>query len=366
VLRDAGAASVATWPDEASLNLWALPPAQLVTTLMDLIEHGTGGAAYYADLMEAAVSRAVEGPDGPPAGFAEFLARLDGDVALRFRALWRRLGPGLDGGGSFGDADAWYCVLEGTAAQSVAEAQARALTDLLAAFAVSSSESPASQSPLSQSAPQSAPREILLAVDEYSAVSRRLPIWRLQERARSLGVAIQVSAQSWEGLADTEDERLRVAGTAEGGIWLLRVPRPEPVAALAGTLRTVDTSRNLSSAGSWDGSGMSRIQAVPVVDGDIVRQLDIGQAGYVYRGGVTYVQVKRIIGRQAALGAAPVPPAPVPGSGSGSAQGSARGSGAVSVTGDAGSAVPAQRAAGAHELPDVSEVLDEAFGRLRE
>lgn len=327
VLRDAGAASVATWPDENPLNLWALPPAQLVTTLMDLIEHGTGGAAYYTDVMEAEVARAVEGPDGPPTGSADFLSRLDGDVALRFRALWRRLGAGLDGGGSFGDCDAWYCVLEGTAAPSVAEAQARALTDLLAAFAVAGK------------------REILLCVDEYSAVSRRVPIWRLQERARSLGVAIQVSAQSWEGLADTEDERQRVAGTAEGGIWLLRVPRPEPVAALAGNLRVVDTSRSLSSPGSWEASGTSRVRAVPVVDGDIVRQLDIGQVAYLYRGGVTYLQVKRLIGQQAALDPAPVPP----------------------VTAPEVLEVPAQRPARPPtELPDVSAVLDEAFGALDE
>jgi hypothetical protein len=67
-------------------------------------------------------------------------------------------------------------------------------------------------------------RAILLAVDEFSAVSRRLAIWQLYERARSLGLAVQVSAQSWEGLADREDERYRIAATAEGGIWLLRTP----------------------------------------------------------------------------------------------------------------------------------------------
>jgi hypothetical protein len=39
-------------------------------------------------------------------------------------------------------------------------------------------------------------REILLAVDEFSTVPRRLPIWQLYERARSLGLAVQVSAQS--------------------------------------------------------------------------------------------------------------------------------------------------------------------------
>ena len=59
MLRDAGARSTAIWPDEAALSLWSLPPDRLVTTLLDLIEHGTGGAAYYTDVMEALVSLAV-------------------------------------------------------------------------------------------------------------------------------------------------------------------------------------------------------------------------------------------------------------------------------------------------------------------
>jgi hypothetical protein len=354
VLRDAGARSTAIWPDEASLSLWTLPPGQLVTTLLDLIEHGTGGAAYYTDVMEAIVSLAVGAPGGPPTCSADFLARLDPgllaasyaasgdgaavttirsgkrgfeDVELRFRALWRRLGAGLDGGGSFGDADAWYCVLEGTAEGAVAEAQARALTDLLAHYAVGGQ------------------REILLAVDEFSAVSRRLPIWRLYERARALGLAVQVSAQSWEGLADTDDERQRIAATAEGGIWLLRTPRPGPVSDLAGTRAYVDTTRRFAGQGAWAGDGLSRTRLVPVLDADIVRQLDVGQAAYVYRGGVTYVQVKRLTGRQAALApaAGDAPTMPLP---------------AV--------AVPAQWPPPLPPPPDASEVLDEAFGARHE
>ena len=316
VLRDAGARSTAIWPDEAALSLWTLPPDRLVTTLLDLIEHGTGGAAYYTDVMEALVSLAVGAPCGPPASSADFLARLDAgwlaavyaasgdgmavatirsgqrafeDVKLRFRALWRRLGAALDGGSSFADADAWYCILEGTAEAAVAEAQARALTDLLAHFAVAGR------------------REILLAVDEFSAVSRRLPIWQLYERARSLGLAVQVSAQSWEGLAASDDERYRVAATAEGGIWLLRTPRPGPVVELAGTRSYVDTSRRFAGSGTWEDAGSSWSRLAPVLDGDIVRRLDVGQAAYIYRGGVTYVQVKRLTGRQAALAPAVVP-----------------------------------------------------------
>jgi hypothetical protein len=195
VLRAAGARSTAIWPDEASLSLWALPARQLTTTLVDMIEHGTGGAAYYADVLEAVVALAVGPPGGPPASAADFLARLDAgwltaayasspdgkdvavlrsasrhisDIALRFRTLFRRLGEGLDGPGGFGDADAWYCILEGTSEIAVAEAQARALVDILAGYIT---HGPGGE------------REILLAVDEFSAVSRRLRVRRVRRQS---------------------------------------------------------------------------------------------------------------------------------------------------------------------------------------
>lgn len=349
VLRDAGARSTAVWPDEASLSLWTLPPHQLTTTLVDLIEHGTGSAAYYTDVMEALIGLAVEAPCGPPKNSHDLLTRLEpgwlttayasagtaadhamissaaghlADVALRYRTLFRRLGAGLDGPGGFEDADAWYCVLEGTDQISVAEGQARALVDLLASFAV--------RGPVK--------REILLAVDEFSAVSRRLPIWQLYERARSLGLAVQVSAQSWQGLAATEDERHRIVASAEGGIWLLRTPEPEPIAAFAGTRKAVVTTRRLVRFPFWAHAGSSHLADVPVADAALIRDLDVGQVGYIYRGGITYIQVKRLVGRPAAVSSRPV----------------ARAEPASPV------AVPA-RASG-QALPDVSEVLDAAFG----
>ena len=320
VLRDAGARTTAIWPDEASLSIWALPPHQLITTLVDLVEHGTGGAAYYADILDAVVALAVSAPCGPPTGREDFLARLDAgwltlayqsggdgaeleliraaarqitDVALRYRTLLRRLGTGLDGSGQLADADAWYCILEGTAEVSVAEAQARALIDLLASQVTSGHE----------------PREVLLAVDEFSAVSRRLPIWALYERARSLGLAVQVSAQSWHGLAPDDTDRYRIVSAAEGGIWLLRTPHPEPVTELAGQRRAVDTTRRLIGFPRWSRAGLAHLRETPVADPALVRALDVGQVAYLYRGGVTFVQVSRLVGRPAALGpaAAPVP-----------------------------------------------------------
>jgi hypothetical protein len=389
VLRGAGAASTAIWPDEASLSLWALPPRQLVSTLVDMVESGTGGAAYYADVLEEVVRLAVEAPGGPPASTADFLGRLDAswlalayagtpdggsagllpssaghvsDVALRYRALMRRLGSGLDGPGGFGDADAWYCILEGTAEITVAEAQARALADLLAWFAAGGAGGAGGAGTR---------RDILLAVDEFSAVSRRLPIWQLYERARSLGLAVQVSAQSWPGLAADEDERYRVATTADGGIWLLRTPHPEPVAALAGTRRVVDTARRLLgvplwagagwsgggrsgagwSAAGWGHEGLSRAEGTPVVDPEIIRGMDVGQAAYIYRGGVTYVQVKRLVAGPAELAV------PVQDRGVAAAAGDTWGAGAAAAVapGPADEPDPGGRA-------DLGALLDEAFG----
>jgi hypothetical protein len=372
VLRDAGARSTAIWPDEASLALWSLPPRQLTTTLVDLIEHGTGSAAYYTDVMEALIGLAVEAPCGPPASAADLLARLEpgwlsmayaasgsaadhamirsagrhlSDVALRFRTLFRRLGDGLDGPGGFGDADAWYCILEGTDQVPVAEGQARALVDLLASFA----------------ARGQARREILLAVDEFSAVSRRLPIWQLYERARSLGLAVQVSAQSWQGLAPTEDERNRIAASAEGGVWLLRTPHPEPVTALAGSRKETQTVRRLRRFPFWAHQGSSRLHDVPVVDPGLIRRLEVGQAAYIYRGGVTYVQVKRLVAAPPAVGPAPAEPRsgarPEPAGRPGRPDGEQDSAGS-----DDAAAGPRQPAAGAPALPSVSSVLDAAFG----
>jgi hypothetical protein len=353
VLREAGARHVAVWPDDASLDLWSLPPQQLTTTLVDLIEHGTGGAAYYADVMEAVVALAVSAPCGPPCSTSDFLTRLDpgwlalayssdghdqdavqvraaaqqvSDIALRFRTLFRRLGPGLDGPGSFADADTWYCILEGTAEIAVAEAQARALVDLLAAYVAAD--------PTGHSA-QTERRQALLAVDEFSAVSRRLPIWQLYERARSLGLAVQVSAQSWQGLAGTEDERYRLAASAEGGIWLLRTPHPEPLVALAGQRKAVQSSRQLLGSLRWSRQGTSRETEELVVDPALIRALEVGQAAYIYRGTVTFTQVKRLVaGPAAVMASAPRKSEPA----------------------------RAPTAARSASLPDVGPFLDAAFG----
>ena len=181
-------------------------PRDLGVLLLQMIETGDGAAAYYTDVMQAVVNLALAAPGGPPANAASFLDRLDvawletaygdglhgaalsriraakphvGDIQLRYATLLGRLGPALDGPGTLAGADAWYCILEGTREASVAEAQAMALTELVAHAATTAGGER---------------RAMLLAADDYSAVSRRVPISNLYERGRSLGLGVQVSA----------------------------------------------------------------------------------------------------------------------------------------------------------------------------
>ena len=356
VLREAGARSTAIWPDEASLSLWALPPRQLTTTLVDMIEHGTGGAAYYADVMEAVVALAVDAPARAAGQRGRLprparrrlarrrLRRLAGRAA-RARCCGRRrrtsatsrCGSGPCSGGS---ARAWTgpaasatrtpgtASWRGPSEIAVAEAQARALVDILASYAAQG---------------QGSQREILLAVDEFSAVSRRLPIWQLYERARSLGLALQVSAQSWQGLAPRDDDRYRIAATADGGIWLLRTPHPEPAAGLG---RQPPGRGHLPAGARGPRYGATRARpgcaSTPVADPAIIRSLDVGQAAYIYRGGVTFVQIKRLVAAPAALAREPAAPG--------------------EPVGRAAAPRPAGGEPRAAPPPDAGSLLDEAFG----
>jgi hypothetical protein len=326
LLYGAGARRVMVWPDEARLSLWDLPARDLAVLLYQMTDTGTGNAAYYADILQAVLTLATTAPAGPPVNAAGFLDRLDArwlrntwsdgqhpeqvarvtaaakhlpDIQLRMATLLDRLGPALDGPGNLADADAWYFILEGTSEPSVAEAQAMALTALAAHAAAS---------------PWGEPRAMLLAADDYSAVSGRVPLSNLYERGRSLGIGVQVSAQSWQGLGATEDERYRIAATADGGIFVLHTPYPEPLTQLAGTRRVLETAHKLIG-NSWGDEGTTREQHAWTADPDLIRRLDTGQACYIHRGAATFVQVARPRPSPLTLlppPAAELPPADVP------------------------------------------------------
>jgi hypothetical protein len=319
LLYAAGARHVMIWPDDAALSLWALPAPDLAVLLYQMIETGTGAAAYYADIMQAVLTLAVTAPGGPPLNATAFLDRLDAkwlarawsdgrnprqaalvhsaarhlpDIQIRYATLLERLGPALDGPGTLAGADAWYFILEGTREPSVAQAQAMALTELAAHAATDQFGEP---------------RAILLAADDYSAVSGRVPLSNLYERGRSLGIGVQVSAQSWQGLGRDEDERYRIAATADGGIFVMQTPYPEPLTQLAGTRQVLDTTRNLTGH-RWGHEGTTRVRRASTADPDLIRRLETGQACYIHRGGATFVQVARPTPSPLSLLPPPAPP----------------------------------------------------------
>jgi hypothetical protein len=147
----------------------------------------------------------------------------------------------------------------------------------------------------------------VLAADDYSAVSRRVPLSNLYERGRSLGIGVQVSAQSWQGLGRDEDERYRIAATADGGLWVMHTPYPQPLSELAGTHRVLETAHKLIG-NTWGDEGTSRLQHTWTADPDLIRRLATGQACYITHGTATYVQVARP--RPSPLTILPPPPPP--------------------------------------------------------
>ena len=97
----------------------------------------------------------------------------------------------------------------------------------------------------------------------------------------------------------------------------------------------------------WGHEGSSRVRDTPVADPAIIRSLDVGQAAYIYRGGVTFVQVKRLVAAPAAL-----PPDSRPADGPGLPPAAAR---SLGDTPPGGVDRPGP-------LPDAGPLLDEAFG----
>jgi hypothetical protein len=85
----------------------------------------------------------------------------------------------------------------------------------------------------------------------------------------------------------------------------------------------------------------------PIADPAIIRRLDTGQAAYIYRGGITFIQIKRLVAAPAALTGQPET-----GGRPGRPPGPAR------SAGDA----PPGGADRPDPPPDAGPLLDEAFG----
>jgi len=91
-------------------------------------------------------------------------------------------------------------------------------------------------------------------------------------------------------------------------VFVLQTPHPEPLAALAGKRRVLETAHRLIG-GAWGDGGTTREQRAWTADPDLVRRLAVGQACYIHRGAATFVQVARP--RPSPLSLLPPPAPPV-------------------------------------------------------
>ena len=156
-------------------------------------------------------------------------ARTWATSTMRYAALLGPLARGLDGRPASTDADAWYCILEGTAEPS----RRRGTGD----------------GPHRTRRPrrdrQTGPPPILLAADDYSAVSRRVPLSNLYERGRSLGLGVQVIAPSpGKGSEPTTTSATASPPPQTAASASCAPPPPSPSYPLAGTGRVLESGRS--------------------------------------------------------------------------------------------------------------------------
>ena len=183
-----------------------------------MIETGDGAAAYYTDVMQAVVNLALAAPGGPPANAASFLDRLDvawletaygdglhgaavsriraakphvGDIQLRYATLLGMLGPALDGPGEPGGGG---CLVlhpgrhpRATGRRSTGHGADR------------------TGSPHRHRRPTLNGGRSCWLPTTTPPCPAGCPISNLYERGRSLGLGVQVSAQSWQGLGRDDE-----------------------------------------------------------------------------------------------------------------------------------------------------------------
>lgn len=293
-------ARIGVFPFETKLDMWRMPPEQLLASLHKLAKTDH---RFYDVLQRGLLHLVINSSKGAPRSSTEFLqlmaphklkqawkghatelamigalagksasgpSPLQADLLL-FADLFRSLGMDFDSGRPLSDFDALYISLPGTVNQVVACAKAAVLIELL-------THELASQ-----------PRKVLFIIDEFSAIAGEVAgsVINLVERLRSLGGSVIVSAQSYQGLAESDDERERLLNAMGGGMLLGRTQGAEPIAARFGSRKVGEAGMQLDDS-MFTGTGTIRRQDAYVLDPNRLRTLPEHHAVYATPDRVTY------------------------------------------------------------------------------
>lgn len=196
---------------------------------------------YYASATKDYVLQALQRGDIPRSS-SELLARLStrqpmqsGDQRIaegalaRYRVFFNALAGALDGDWAFEDVDACYIRLEGLALKDNATSLGRFLLQDFTNY-VTTRKDPS--------------REVLLVLDEFSAIEAGGEVANLMERTREFGVSFVLTTQSYAGLGEEAERILDASNT----LILHRVADPERFTRRAGTVLTQSRTDHVPSS----------------------------------------------------------------------------------------------------------------------
>lgn len=289
-MRRAGR-SVRLFPQEP-YDAWRGSGREIANRLVQLIDWADeGGGAYYRDLSTNLIRLACTPPDGPPRSSRELLARLDKTGLLvlwagraeaqeierfrdehidacrqRYRSFFDATDGQLDGSWALEDADCAYLLLN--------ELLYAEETGKLARFLIEDfKQYLAGRNPDR--------RQVLLIVDEFSAIADGERMARMVEVVRSYGAAVVLAPQAFEGMGGPE-AAARILNAAHTVI-LHAIPDPDPIVKAAGTRMATEWSLQHERGLSTD-VGSTRSQHQLRIDPNEVRCLSPGMCFLIGNG----------------------------------------------------------------------------------
>jgi hypothetical protein len=279
---------------------WRGSDRELANRLVQLVDWADeGGGTYYRDLSVNLVRAACQAPQGPPRSSNDLLDRLDrgrltelwaghpraqalaafkGEhvdaCRQRYAAFFDATEQQLDGSWAFEDTDAGYLLLnELLYGEETSKLGRVLLEDFKQYLAARKSEG----------------RQVLLIIDEFSAIADGERVARMIETVRSYGAAIVLAPQAYEGMGGPEASA-RILNAAHT-VLLHAVPDPEAIVKAAGTRLAIEQSLQHADGYSTD-IGSSRQQHQLKADPNEVRRL---QAGMCYALGSGKAQKLQIV-----------------------------------------------------------------------
>jgi TraM recognition site of TraD and TraG len=278
---------------------WRGTGQEIANRLVQLIDWADeGGGTYYRDLSVNLVRAACNAPGGPPRSSQELLRRLDKNVLFelwagherataiaafkpehfdsarqRYAAFFDACEGQLDGDWAFEDTDFAYLLLNELLYGEETSKLGRFLVEEFKQYLA---------------ARKQAGRQVLLIIDEFSAIADGERVARMIEVVRSYGAAVVLAPQAYEGMGG-EQASARILNAAHT-ILLHAVPDPEPIVKAAGTRLVVESSLQHQDGVSTD-LGSSRQQHQLRADPNHVRRLTEGMCFVLGNGKAQKVQI---------------------------------------------------------------------------